>query len=336
MELNKLTVKKWLAFIAINLFGLIIIYLLRDFITPFFGAIIFYVLFKPFMDKLVDKYKWKENSAVLLIILLSFISVLIPIMSLTLLLYSKISVVLNDPSSLINLTHIIDTKIQNSLGFELFTDDNINEFKSKASNVIPSMLNELAWTLGNIAMMYFMLYYLLIERKKVTAEINTYLPFDKANIELLAHELKSMTHSTIIGVPAIGIIQGTAAGLGYWIFGLQEPFFWAVITAFVSILPLVGTTLIWAPAGLFLIAMGNTWPGIGLLIFGVLVIINIDNIARLMIQKKIADVHPVITIFGVIIGLGTFGLPGLVFGPLMLAYFVIFIKMYMKVYRDQP
>jgi predicted PurR-regulated permease PerM len=82
--------------------------------------------------------------------------------------------------------------------------------------------------------------------------------------------------------------------------------------------------------------MGNTWPGIGLLIFGVLVIINIDNIARLMIQKKIADVHPVITIFGVIIGLGTFGLPGLVFGPLMLAYFVIFIKMYMKVYRDQP
>jgi predicted PurR-regulated permease PerM len=332
MELNKLTVKKWLAYIAINLFGLIIIYLLRDFITPFLGAIIFYVLFKPLMDKLVDKYKWKENSAVLLIILLSFISILIPIMSLTLLLYSKMSVVLNDPSSLINLTHIIDTKVQNSLGIELFTDANINEFKSKASNVIPSMLNELAWTLGNIAMMYFILYFLLIERKKVTAEINTYLPFDKENIELLAQELKSMTHSTIIGVPAIGIIQGTAAGIGYWIFGLQEPFFWAVITAFVSILPILGTTLIWAPAGLFLIAMGNTWPGIGLLIFGVLVIINIDNVARLMIQKKFANIHPVITIFGVIIGLGSFGLPGLVFGPLMLAYFVIFIKMYMKVY----
>ena len=332
MELNRLTVKKWLSFIAINLFGLFIIYLLRDFITPFLGAIIFYVLFKPLMDKLVDKNKWKENVAVLLIILLSFISILIPIMSLTLLLYSKMSVVLNDPSSLINLTHIIDTKVQNSLGIELFTDANINEFKSKASNVIPSMLNELAWTLGNIAMMYFMLYFLLIERKKVTAEINTYLPFDKENIEVLAQELKSMTHSTIIGVPAIGIIQGSAAGIGYWIFGLQEPFFWAVITAFVSILPLVGTTLIWAPAGLFLIAMGNTWPGIGLLIFGVLVIINIDNVARLMIQKKFANIHPIITIFGVIIGLGSFGLPGLVFGPLMLAYFVIFIKMYMKVY----
>ena len=335
MELNELKIKKWLAYVAINLFGLFLIYLLRDFITPFLGALIFYVLFKPFMDKLVDKYNWKENTAVLLIILLSFISVLIPIMSLTLLLYSKMAAALNDPSSLINFVHIVDNKIQSGLGIVLFTDANMNEFKSKASTLIPSMLNELAWTLGNIAIMYFILYYLLIERKNVTAEINTYLPFDEKNIELLAQDLKSMTHSTIIGVPAIGIIQGTAAGIGYWLFGLNEPIFWAIITGFVSIIPLVGTTLIWAPAGLFLIAQGHTWPGIGLLLYGIVVIASIDNIARLLIQKKIADVHPVITIFGVIIGLSTFGLPGLVFGPLMLAYFVIFIKMYMRVHASR-
>lgn len=106
------------------------------------------------------------------------------------------------------------------------------------------------------------------------------------NTDLLAQDLKSTTHSTTIGVLGIGIIQGIAAGTGYWLFGINDPFFWAVITGFVSIIPLVGTTLIWAQVGLFLIAQGHTWPGIGLLLYGIVVISSIDNIARLLIQKN--------------------------------------------------
>ena len=68
--------------------------------------------------------------------------------------------------------------------------------------------------------------------------------------------------------------------------------------------------------------------GLGLAVYGGLVIINIDNIARFTLQKKFADVHPLITVFGVIVGLNLFGIPGLIFGPLMLSYFIIFIKMY--------
>jgi predicted PurR-regulated permease PerM len=172
-----------------------------------------------------------------------------------------------------------------------------------------------------------------MQREKVTLEVNNYLPFDTTNIKILATELKSMTLSNVIGVPAIATIQGTAAGLGYWIFGLSEPVFWGVITAFVSLLPLMGSTLVWVPAGLFLLALGQTWQGVGLLLYGTLVIINIDNVTRFAIQKRFADVHPLITVFGVIIGLDLFGLPGIIFGPLMFSYFVIFIKMYRKVYK---
>jgi predicted PurR-regulated permease PerM len=162
-----------------------------------------------------------------------------------------------------------------------------------------------------------------------------YLPFTSENTHVLYNELNNMTLSNAVAVPLIGIIQGSAAGLGYWFFGLSEPFFWAVITAFVSLLPLIGTTLIWAPASLFLLATSSLFNGLGLMIYGVLVIINIDNISRFVIQKRFADVHPLVTVFGVILGLNLFGLPGLIFGPLMISYFILFIKIYRNIYHKE-
>jgi predicted PurR-regulated permease PerM len=80
-------------------------------------------------------------------------------------------------------------------------------------------------------------------------------------------------------------------------------------------------------------ASGNLWAGLGLFAYGTLIIMNIDNVARFMIQKKFADVHPMITVFGVLIGLELFGLAGIIFGPLMLSYFILFVKMYRRVYN---
>jgi predicted PurR-regulated permease PerM len=333
VDLDKQQMKRWLAYIALNIFGIFLIYLLSDFIAPFLGSVIFFVLFKAMMDRLVDKYKWKETWAALLIILLSFIIVLIPIITLCYMLYAKIAEVINDPSSLVNIIDLFSERMKELTGVEVFSEKNLEDMKMKAGNLIPSFLNQFLWILGNIGIMYFILFYLLTQRKAITKLVHDYLPFQDENILILSTELESMTFSNVIGVPMIAVIQGLAAGLGYWIFGLSEPVFWGVITAFVSILPLVGSTLIWVPAGLFLMAMGNTWQGAALLVYGGIVIINIDNVARFMIQKRFADVHPVITVFGVIVGLNLFGLPGLIFGPLMMSYFVIFVQMYRKVYK---
>lgn len=332
LGLNKEQLKKILALVALNIFGIFLIYLLRNFITPFLGAVIFGVLFKNWMQSLIEKRKLSQSVSALLIIGVTFFIILIPILTLSYLLYSKISEVTNDPASLINFIHLFDNRIQGLFGIELFTDEMITNIKAAAGNLIPSFLNQLAWTLGNIAMMYFMMYYLLVQRKRINEEVNNYLPFDSENILLLSNELESMTLSNVIGVPLIGAIQGAAAGIGYWVFGLNDPLFWAVITAFVSLIPIVGSTLIWLPAALFIMATNSLWLGLGMLVYGIVVIINIDNVARFIIQKRFANVHPLITVFGVIIGLDLFGLPGLIFGPLMLSYFVIFIKMYRKVY----
>jgi len=121
---------------------------------------------------------------------------------------------------------------------------------------------------------------------------------------------------------------GLLAGLGYWVFGLDEPWFWGAITGFMSFIPVVGTAAVWIPAGIYQLVNGETWQGWGILLFGLVIITNIDNVVRFALQKKFADVHPLITVLGVIVGLRWFGITGIVFGPLLISYFLLMIKMY--------
>ncbi|HEY6082005.1 MAG TPA: AI-2E family transporter, partial [Chitinophagaceae bacterium] len=118
------------------------------------------------------------------------------------------------------------------------------------------------------------------------------------------------------------------AVLGYWIFGVQDPMFWGIVTGFMSVLLVIGTAIVWIPISIYLFMSGMTWHGIGMLIWGILVIANLDNVFRLMWQKKIADVHPLITVFGVLIGIPMFGFVGLIFGPLVISLFILLLKIY--------
>lgn len=326
--------KRTIAYLALNAFGLFIVYLLSDFITPFLGALIFFVLFRKMMDYMVNQRKWRESTSAILVILLSFVIVLVPVITVSNLLYSKIVQIVSAPESILEPLQQLDAKMIELSGRQLFSPELISTLQSKIGQIIPSFISKIFVVLGNIGMMYFMLYYMLVQRDNMQKEVNNYLPFNHDNIKVLAEELESQTLSNSIGVPLIATIQGTAAGIGYWIFGMEEPIFWAVITAFASIIPIAGSTLVWAPAAIILMATNSLWMGLGLVAYGAIVIINIDNIARFTIQKKFADVHPLITVFGVILGLNLFGIPGLIFGPLMLSYFIIFIKMYRSVYLN--
>lgn len=332
IRFNRSNLSRNIAYAAIHVFAFFLLYQLSDFITPFLGALIFYVLFTPFMHKLTLNYRWRKEWAALCIIVVSLFIVLIPLLLLSYMLYEKVNEVISNHEALLEFSRTINQRVFELAGVELITAENIKSLQTTFAEMVPSLLGQSFYLLGNIAMMYFMMYYMLTNIERITQATNNYLPFGQENIRLLAQELKSMTVSNSIGVPLVAVAQGIAAGVGYSVFGLPDPIFWAVITAFVSILPVIGTTMVWAPAALYLMAGSSLMMGIGLLVYGGLVIINIDNLARLFIQKQFADVHPAITIFGVIIGLNLFGLPGLIFGPLMLSYFVMFIKMYRRLY----
>lgn len=319
-------------FIVVSIIVILFLFLLfslSGFINAFLGALIFYVLFRNFMRTLIKQYNWKRWLAATLIIFISFLVIIIPILGLLFLLIGRVQNLLNDPQDVVLGYNALIARLNGVFDQEIINSNIIGDYFKTWASSIPSVLSSSLLLFGSLLMMYFLLYYLLINIGKVEPAFFRYLPFTREGIHELTKELRDMTKANAIAVPLIALGQGIIASFGFWLFGLNDPLFWGIICGCAGILPVVGAGLIWFPAGIFMLT-SESWQGIGILVYGVLVISTADNIFRLFFARWFADVHPVITILGVIIGLKWFGLPGLVFGPLLISYFFLLIKIYRK------
>lgn len=184
----------------------------------------------------------------------------------------------------------------------------------------------------NVLVMLFVLYFMLIGGKKMEKYVNGILPFNRENKKDILQEFHRVVRSNAIGVPLLAVIQGGAAMLGYFIFGVPSAFLWGVLSCFATIIPIIGTAIIWIPLFLYLGAIGHWGNAIGLVIYSAIVIGNVDNLIRGILQKKMADTHPLVTIFGVVIGLSLFGFMGVIFGPLLLSLFILCVEIFREDY----
>jgi predicted PurR-regulated permease PerM len=180
--------------------------------------------------------------------------------------------------------------------------------------------------------MYFMLYFMLVNGRQMEKSLYEYIPLKDENVIRLGEEVKNMVVSNAIGIPVIAIIQSIFALVGYWIFGIHDALFWFGVTCFTAMLPVVGSTIVWLPLAVHLLVEGQKWQGIGLIIWGFAVVGMADNLFRILLAKKIGDTHPLITIFGVLVGVNLFGFIGLIFGPLLITMFLLLLKIYSNEY----
>lgn len=325
--------RRTFAFFLLILGGFLV-YALQQFIVAFLGALIFYVLFRPMMVYLCEQKHWKKGLATATVLLLSFLVVLLPVFFVTYMIIPKISLFFSDRSIVVEMLKDIEVRIRASTGIQVLTDQNIISLQQQAAGYITSFLGASLSMFTSIAMMYVMLSYLLKNYGSMEQTVEKYLPFSKENVQKFSHELKAQTFSNSVGMPLYAVLQALLAMLGYWIFGLDEPVFWGVMTGFFSIVPIVGTFVIWLPAAVYLLSAGFIGRGIGLGLFGLIVISTVDNIFLFAFQKRFANVHPLVTILGFILGVGLFGLPGIIFGPLLISYFLILLKIYKEEYID--
>ncbi len=326
--------KQIAALSIIVLLGLFLAYSLSAFLTSFLSAIIFYVMLKPLMRILVVKYKWRKTTANIIVLLISFITILIPFWGLYQLLYSKVMFAIEHTSEIMIAVQDFDQMLFSKTGIRILSDEGITKIQNTVAAVVPNLLGKTAGLRGDIAMMYFILFFLLDNMGKNEITLKRIIPLDKDRVQPFANELESMVYSNVLGAPVLAIVQGITASIGFFIFGLNEPLFWGIICGFMSFIPVVGTAIVWIPAGIYLLLNGASWQGVGLLVFGVLVITNVDNAVRLVMQKKFSDVHPIVTILGVIVGVNLFGFPGLIFGPLVISYFLIMLRLYSEEYSN--
>jgi predicted PurR-regulated permease PerM len=326
-------INKYFFLAIILLFGIFLFFSLIQFFSAFLGAVMFYVLSKSGMEKLVRK-RWKKSLAAVVIIILSFFIILLPLSIMGIMIYEKAKLVLSQPDLVVKTLGNFEKSINNSLHIKLFSDKNIAGIQSWVTTAVTSILNQGLNFVSAIVMMYFFLYFMLININRMEAAIVFFLPFRRSKIEVFGRELVSQTFSNSVVVPLIALIQGLLGFIAFLIAGLPEPGFWAIITGFASIIPIVGTGLVWIPATIYLFATGHTWQGGFILVWGGLILGSADNVVRFLMARRMADTHPIITVLGVIIGLQYFGLPGLIFGPLLISYFVILLKIYYLEYQS--
>jgi predicted PurR-regulated permease PerM len=179
---------------------------------------------------------------------------------------------------------------------------------------------------------FFGLYYLLLAPRTAWKGVRPFIPFSARNAERLLDRFRDVTISTLIGTGLTAAMQGLLVGLAFWVTGIPNALFWGVVTVILAILPVVGSGLVWAPAVLALAIEGNYGRAIGLAVWGIVVVGNVDNIIRPMVFRRWAQIHPFITILGAFAGINYFGLLGLIIGPLAISYFFELIRMYREEY----
>jgi predicted PurR-regulated permease PerM len=274
------------------------------------------------------RYKWKKALAAALLMILSFIVILMPIFLLINMMSSKIAFAVQHSSEVLTAIKSYIRQYEVRYGFELLSAENINKLSGWAANTLPSILGATINTVTTIAVMYFILYFMLTDGRKMEAGFYDMVPLKDENVLLLRTEMNSLVYSNALGIPLIAIVQGITGLIMYLILGVKEPMFWFVITCIAAMLPIVGAALAYVPIGLLFFANNEVTKGIVMLAYGFGVIGSVDNIFRFWLQKKLGDVHPLITVFGVIIGLNLFGFIGLIFGPILISMFILLIRIY--------
>ena len=308
--------------------GIVLFNQLSSLIPAFLGAYTLYVLLRKWMFILVGRYKWNRNLTASLLMLLSFLIILLPIFIVVNMLTSKIAFAMQHSQEVLASLQGFIGKIEQQYKIQILTDANLEKITNWGGATVPKILGATMDTITSIVIMYFILYFMLVDGRKMESGFYDWVPLKDENTLLLRKELNNMVYANAIGIPLIAILQGIVGLAGYLILGVDEPWFWFVITCITSMLPILGAAIAYIPVSLLFFADNPPAKGVIMLIYGLGIIGTVDNLFRFIVLKRLGDVHPLITGFGVIIGVGLFGFIGLIFGPILISLFLVFIRIY--------
>jgi predicted PurR-regulated permease PerM len=220
--------------------------------------------------------------------------------------------------------------LETRFGIELLTNDNIQGLTGWGVREAQSIVSATIDGLGILLAAYFILWFMLTESEKMERSFFSWLPLKDENVEYVRKQLNDMVWSNALGIPLMGVVQGFVALIVYWLAGVKDPWLWFAVTFVSGMLPVIGVALAYVPLSLILLANGEEWKALLIFLYGFIVVGSVDNLARMWLLKKIGHVHPLITLFGVIAGLKLFGFIGFIFGPILIAMFILLLQIYHK------
>ncbi|WP_226063681.1 AI-2E family transporter [Kaistella polysaccharea] len=334
-QISEIRIKQFFLLLVIVLLIILVAYNLALFIPALLGAITLYVITRKYNLYLQEDKGWKPWLASLLIILGTLVILILPIYFIIDLLIAK----LGNASAYMEKFNIFIDKIHDYIysktNIDILSKDNLTKLKDNVGKYSTSALSGTFNTLTTVTAMYFILYFLLEKPRLFERLLRSSAPLKKANVNLLGEKIRKMVMANAIGIPVVAIGQGIIAIIGYFIFAAPSPFLLFALTCVAAMLPIVGAAIVYIPVCIFMIAEGQVGPGIGLAVYCMIVVGLTDNLLRFTLLKKLENIHPLNTVFGIILGLNVFGFMGLIFGPILVSITILLIQVYRDEFGDE-
>ncbi|MEK6985012.1 MAG: AI-2E family transporter [Candidatus Thermoplasmatota archaeon] len=323
----------------------------EDFVIYLITGIFLAVIALP-IDKFWEKF-FSNRVAAGFTMFTMFLMLALPLFILGIAMYKDVSSLAaslegKDLDSLINRTVERDTP-REILGY-VYPGQNATELKLSLANATAEgkmwLINSLQ-DLGRemvasipeimiaITIIPMVIYYILVDGERFVGWFRRSTPLPARQVDYLLRETRNGLNAVFMGQILTCILQGVLGGIGFVITGLPNPVLWAAVMALLALLPVVGTNIVWIPAGLYLIIDGNLWGGIFMLAWGTFVVmIFMDNVIRPKLIGRHSDIHPMFVLVGVLGGAAVFGFIGLFLGPLLVGVTLAILNVYEADYLD--
>ena len=181
--------------------------------------------------------------------------------------------------------------------------------------------------------LFFTLFYFLIDGERAVRFLKRMSPLADDEDEELMKDFVSMSRAIIKGSLVVALVQGVLGGIGFAVAGLSSPAIWGAVMGIFSLIPFIGTGIVWFPAGLWLLFSGETWQGIFLLAFGASIISTVDNVLRPKLVGRDTQIHPLLVFFSTIGGISLFGIAGFLIGPIIVSFFLALVRIYGREFK---
>ncbi len=297
------------------------------------GLILSYIFFPVY--KKVRSFAKNENLSALIVILLIIFLIVIPLWVLLPIIVKQvfdIYLYLQKVNIIETLRSVFPALTQTE--FSVDFANSFNNFISEMASGILTTLSKFILDLPNLllksAVVLFVFFFGMRDAEVFVNYAKSLSPFSDSAEKELADKFKGITNSVIYGFFIIGVLQGILTGIGLFIFGVPQALLLTILAVFASIIPILGSWLIWVPASIYLLLSGKIFFGISLIIYGTIIISWIDNIIRPYIVAKKVKISSVVVLIGMIGGLLVFGILGFILGPLILSYLLLILDAYRR------
>jgi len=322
-----------LVFSLISLAGLMVVGL-AQYLTAFLAAGILFVVFRPWWIALVHRRRWNHRLVTIGILVVTVVVLVVPFYALSSLLLERLVEFAKNPEQILEVLR----KVDKSTGLNITQQLNVRQLllqgAAKVSSWLPTLASSALNFLVVVGLMLFTMYYMFMQETYFMLGLHRYLPFRNETLQELGASLKNNVNANVLGQVLVALVQSILTGLTLWIFGVPDALFWGVVAFFMAFLPLLGTPLVWGPAALYQFSHGQNGQALGILLVGFIVIINVDNLLRIMLAKRMGDIHPLVTLVGLVLGVEIFGIVGLVMGPLLVSYFLVLMEVFRRENRS--